>query len=53
MIQITRKIKITKITVPTALSTKTTTAVIAATMAAPAGTSETRVTIQKYHPMWK
>ena len=48
MIQIIRKIKITK-TVPTALSTKTTTA----TMAAPVGNSETRVTIQKYHPVWK
>ena len=52
MIQITRKIKITKITVPTALSTRTT-ATIAATMAPPARTSGTRVTIQKYHPMWK
>ena len=52
-IQITRKIKITKITVPTALSTRTTTATIVATMAPPVGTSGTRVTTQKYHPMWK
>ena len=52
-IQITRKIKITKITIPIALSTRTTTATIAATMAPPAGTSGTRVTAQKYHPMWK
>ena len=53
MIQITRKIKITKITVPTALSTRTATAAIAATMAPSARTSVTRVTTQKYHPMWK
>ena len=53
MIQINRKIKITRITVPIAPSTRTTTATIAATMAPLAGTSGTRVTTQKYHPMWK
>ena len=52
-IQITRKVKITRIIVPIAPSTRTTTATIAATMAPPVGTSGTGVTTQKYHPMWK
>ena len=52
-IQITRKIKITRIIVPIAHATRTTTATMAATMASLAGTSGTRVTTQKYHPMWK
>ena len=53
MIQITRKIKITKITVPTALITRTTTATIVATVAPPVRTSGTWGTTQKYRPMWK
>ena len=48
-----QKLKITRTTVPIALSSRTTTATIAATTTSIAGTSGTRVTTQKYHPMWK